>query len=170
MPDVISKTGRHPEQSNIGCHPERVPARRDESKDLRLLLRERRLAKILVAPSFSRSLRKGWESKKAIHTAPIAPHERERCRIIPMRLDRRLLRRWRRENLASAHGYRFRFRLRSLLRFFSAFIFASHAASMTHPPAPEKSRKGFTAPPDSPCTLMLVAPSFRRPLPEGWET
>ena len=131
---------------------------RDESKDLQLFLGERRFAQIYSThPSRPpRQMRKGRGGKKAIHTAPIAPHERERCRIIPMRLDRCLLRRWRCENLASAHGYRFRFRLRSLLRFFSAFIFASHAASMTQTPAPEKSRKGFPvlAVPPSTCRAI----------------
>ncbi len=56
---------------------------------------------------------------------------------IPLHWNRRLLGRLRREYFAS-RGFRFRLRLRGLLRFFSAFIFASHAASMTQTPAPEK--------------------------------
>ena len=50
------------------------------------------------------------------------------ARRIP-RSNRRLLRRrWRREDFALAPRFRFRLRLGSLLRFFSAFIFASHAS------------------------------------------
>ena len=58
------------------------------------------------------------------------------------RSNRRLLRRLRREDLA-LRGFRFRLWLRCFLGFFSAFIFASHAASMTHLPATEKYRKRF---------------------------
>jgi hypothetical protein len=97
------------------------------------------------------------ESNRHPPIAPMKASDAEPCRRAS---SRRLLGWRRRENLASSHGYRFRFRLRSLLRFFSAFIFASHAASMTQPPAPEKSRKRFPAPhqcpapADAPCPIL----------------
>ena len=68
-------------------------------------------------------------------------------------LHPRLLGRLRRENFAS-RGFRFRLRLRGLLRFFSAFIFASHAASMTQTPAPEKPIKRIQPSTNSGCPTV----------------
>ncbi len=140
VPDVISKTG---------CHPERIPARRDEPKDLHLFFAFFNPHQMGCPGSlaFGDPGNRTRFLRAHAHSRPI--HETS-SRAHRIRNSRRRLLRWRRrENLTSAHWYRFRFRLRSLLRFFSAFIFASHAASMTQPPAPEKSRKGFPRTPSS---------------------
>jgi hypothetical protein len=129
----------HPERESIGCHPEQSGSRSSrpaESKDLHLFLAlfaaHRSPCPIHIAFLCEMSGKARGQSRP-----PITSQEGERCRAMPARSSRFLLWRRRREDLAS-RGFRFRLRLRSLLRFFSAFIFASHAASMTQTAAAEK--------------------------------
>jgi hypothetical protein len=69
----------------IACHPERVPACRDESKDLRLLLLLRFATfahiKGLVPHPFAFFLAKGWETSAA---QVLLSFTQPSCRIEPI--------------------------------------------------------------------------------------